>query len=195
MDALRARQIYRTFVNIIVYRSNVIFFRTYCALTKAQPKVQSVKNKFDDNNKRLESKSSVTIDEATIRRLEKLALVGFEYKQSKRVLEEAVAFAERLRRVNIDETIRPMYSTLEKEYIHLRDDVALPHDINHRCEILKNASVLEEEYFVAPLVAGKYKIKYTLYSIIYDNCVQQKKLLFYCVKFVNLLYTFKYSKN
>ncbi|XP_032684524.1 glutamyl-tRNA(Gln) amidotransferase subunit C, mitochondrial [Odontomachus brunneus] len=125
-------------------------FRRHNGYTTTRVKVQPVETKFD--NKQLESGSSVTIDETTIRRIEKLALVGFEYKQSKRVLEEAVAFAERLRRVHIDEAVRPMYSTLEKEYIHLRDDIALPHDINRRREILKNASVLEEEYFVAPLV-------------------------------------------
>lgn len=113
-------------------------------------------NKFDEN-KQPKSETPINIDEATIRRLEKLALVGFEYKQSKRALEEAVAFAERLRRVHIDEAVRPMYSTLENEHIHLRDDVALPHDINRRREILKNAAVLEEEYFVAPLVTGNHR--------------------------------------
>lgn len=91
------------------------------------------------------------IDETTIRRIERLALVGFEYRQSKRVLEEAIAFAERLRTVQISETVRPMHNTLENDHIHLRDDVAS--NVN-RCEILKNAAVLEEEYFVAPLTTN-----------------------------------------
>lgn len=95
------------------------------------------------------------IDEATIRRLERLALVGFEYKQSKRVLEEAIAFAERLRTVRIDETVHPMYSTLENNCIYIRDDVPR-HEVDRR-EILKNAAVLEEEYFVAPLATSKEK--------------------------------------
>ncbi|XP_014483422.1 PREDICTED: glutamyl-tRNA(Gln) amidotransferase subunit C, mitochondrial [Dinoponera quadriceps] len=170
MDVLRRiRQTHRTLVNILVRRSNAIAsFKTYCTLTKVQTKPQLVENnKFNNNNnKQQESCTPVTIDEATIRRLEKLALVGIEYKQSKRVLEEAVAFAERLRQVHIDETVRPMYSILENEHIHLRDDVTLPHDVNHRCEILKNAAVLEEEYFVAPLT-GKYRIKY-IPHIIYN---------------------------
>lgn len=96
-----------------------------------------------------------SIDEATIRRIERLALVGYEYERSKRVLEEAVAFAERLRRARIDDTVRPMYSTLENEHIRLRDDVALSRDTCDRREILRNATVLEEEYFVAPLVTGR----------------------------------------
>lgn len=118
-------------------------------------KAQPAESKFNDNNEKPESETPITVDETTIRRLEKFALVGFEYKQSKRVLEEAVAFAEQLRRVHIDETVRPMYSTLEREHIHLRDDVALPYDVNRRREILKNAAVLHEEYFVTPLVTSK----------------------------------------
>ncbi|EFN79619.1 GatC-like protein [Harpegnathos saltator] len=164
MDTLRrSRQTFRILVNITVCRFNAVtYYRTYCASTKTRAKVQPVENKFDNNNNKqsTEIRRPVTIDEATIRRLEKLALVGFEYKQSKRVLEEAVAFAERLRRVHIDETVRPMYSTLENEHIYLRDDIALPYDINRRCDILKNAALLEEEYFVAPLTTV-YIVTYT----------------------------------
>ncbi|XP_011255263.1 glutamyl-tRNA(Gln) amidotransferase subunit C, mitochondrial [Camponotus floridanus] len=93
------------------------------------------------------------IDEATIRRLERLALVGLEYEQSKRILEEAIAFTEPLRTAHIDETVSPMYSTLENYHIHLRDDVV--RDNVDRREILRNAAVLEEEYFVAPLVTKR----------------------------------------
>lgn len=109
--------------------------------------------KSSKGDSRSNSDKRPAIDEATIRRIEKLALVGFEYKQSKRVLEEAIAFAERLRTARIDKTVRPMYSTLENDCIHLRDDVAR-HDVDRR-EVLKNAAVLEEEYFVAPLATSK----------------------------------------
>jgi Asp-tRNA(Asn)/Glu-tRNA(Gln) amidotransferase C subunit len=85
-----------------------------------------------------------------IRRIEKLSLVGFEYEQSKRIIEEAITFTERLRTTYVDETVRPMYSTLENEYIYLQDDEQQDH-INHH-DILKNAAVLEDGYFVAPLV-------------------------------------------
>ncbi|XP_011874744.1 PREDICTED: glutamyl-tRNA(Gln) amidotransferase subunit C, mitochondrial-like [Vollenhovia emeryi] len=112
-----------------------------------QPERDNNEVKSGNGNKR------PAIDEVTIRRLEKLALVGFEYEQSKRVLEEAVTFAERLRAVPIDEAVRPMCSTLENDCVHLRDDVAR-RDVDRR-EILRNAAVLEEEYFVAPLTAGR----------------------------------------
>lgn len=99
----------------------------------------------------------MSIDETTIRRIERLALVGLEYERSKRVLEEAVAFAERLRRAQIDDAVRPMYSTLENEHIRLRDDVTLPRDTIDRREVLRNSAVLEEEYFVAPLTTATDK--------------------------------------
>jgi len=102
-----------------------------------------------DNNCDDRPDNKKVIDEETIKRVEKLALVGFEYEQSKRVLEEAIAFAEPLRTAHIDESVRPMYSTLENDHIHLRDDV-VHRDVNRR-EILKNAAVLEEECFVTPL--------------------------------------------
>ncbi|XP_012231035.2 glutamyl-tRNA(Gln) amidotransferase subunit C, mitochondrial [Linepithema humile] len=121
-------------------------FRTYASTVRAR---QPVENNSDD---RPGNKKPV-INETTIKRIEKLALVGFEYEQSKRVLEEAIAFAERLRTAHIDESVRPMYSTLENDHIRLRDDV-VHHDVDRR-EILKNAAVLEEEYFVAPLTTDK----------------------------------------
>ncbi|KAL6256173.1 hypothetical protein P5V15_012289 [Pogonomyrmex californicus] len=142
---------------IISHRGNAVsFFRTYHSSTvrarqQQQQQGRSVENNNSDN--RLSREKRLAIDEATIRRIEKLALVGFEYEQSKRVLEEAVAFAERLRAAHVDEAVRPMYSTLENEHIRLREDVAR-HDVDRR-EILRNAAVLEEEYFVAPLTTNR----------------------------------------
>lgn len=132
--------------------------RTYCASTGTAGSVE-------ENYNGSEAARSVSIDETTIRRIERLALVGLEYERSKRVLEEAVVFAERLRRAQIDDAVRPMYSTLENEHIRLRDDVTLPRDTIDRREVLRNSAVLEEEYFVAPLTTGR------------NDRVQQKRQL------------------
>jgi len=148
---------------IFLRRGNTVpSFRTFCSSTVLARQQQQQRQKPENNNEvknngdsRSVGDKRPVIDEATIKRIEKLALVGFDYKQSKRVLEEAIAFAERLRTARIDETVRPMYSTLENDYIHLRDDVAR-HDVDRR-EILRNAAVLEEEYFVAPLATNKEK--------------------------------------
>jgi len=130
--------------NILIFRRNVIpSFGTYRSL--AAQAEQTAKNNNSD-------KRSV-IDERTIRRIEKLSLVGFKYDESKKILEEAVMFTERLQAVHIDETVRPMYNILENEYIHLRDD-ELQDDIG-QYNILKNAAVSKDGYFVAPLVMSK----------------------------------------
>lgn len=153
------RPAYRLFdEGIVIYprRDNAVpIFRTRFATTLPSQQQRRAENevKSSKGDSRSNSDKRPAIDEATIRRIEKLALVGFEYKQSKRVLEEAIAFAERLRTARIDKTVRPMYSTLENDCIHLRDDVAR-HDVDRR-EVLKNAAVLEEEYFVAPLATSK----------------------------------------
>ncbi|XP_029177830.1 glutamyl-tRNA(Gln) amidotransferase subunit C, mitochondrial [Nylanderia fulva] len=125
------------------YHSSIILARHQ----QPQEVVENIRNRSSCGDKR------PVIDEATVRRLERLALVGFEYEQSKRILEEAVAFAERLREARIDESVRPMYSTLENSHIRLREDVA--RSGIERCEILRNAQVLEEEYFVAPLTTNR----------------------------------------
>jgi len=146
---------------IFLFRDNAVpSFRTFnssmvFARQQQQKSESNNEVKKNNNDSRLGSDKRLSIDEATIRRLERLALIGFEFKQSKRVLEEAITFAERLRTVHIDETVRPMYNTLENNCIHLRDDI-VQHDIDRR-EILRNAAVLEEEYFVAPLTTSKEK--------------------------------------
>ncbi|KYN38778.1 DNA polymerase subunit gamma-2, mitochondrial [Trachymyrmex septentrionalis] len=163
---------YRLFDEGVVFllRGNAVpsfsTFNSSTVFARQQQQQKSESNnkvKENNNNSKLGGDKRPSIDEATIRRLERLALVGFEFKQSKRVLEEAIAFAERLRTVHIDETVRPMYSTLENDCIHLRDDV-VQHDVDRR-EILRNAAVLEEEYFVAPLTTSKEKEKAVLKTV------------------------------
>nr|XP_012145301.1 PREDICTED: glutamyl-tRNA(Gln) amidotransferase subunit C-2, mitochondrial [Megachile rotundata] len=65
------------------------------------------------------------------------------------VLEGAINFTEDLRVAKIDDKIEPMYSPIEKEFIPLRDDQV--ENNATRNEILKNAVLLDEEYFVTPL--------------------------------------------
>lgn len=150
MDALWRFQ--RTFDKNIVtflYRFTALLPRTLSVSTiQASQQQQQQQESIENNCNNRSDNKKITIDEATIKRIENLALVGFEYEHSKRVLEEAIAFAERLRKVHIDESVRPLYSTLENDFIRLREDVAR-NNVNRK-EILKNAAVLEEEYFVAP---------------------------------------------
>lgn len=89
------------------------------------------------------------INQKTINKLEQLSLITFNSDYSFSVLEGAINFTEHLRVAKIDDKIEPMYSPIENEFIPLRDDQIKNNAT--RKEILKNAVLLDEEYFVTPL--------------------------------------------
>ncbi|XP_017794498.1 PREDICTED: glutamyl-tRNA(Gln) amidotransferase subunit C, mitochondrial [Habropoda laboriosa] len=89
------------------------------------------------------------IKQETINKIQQLSLLNFSNDYSLSILEATLIFTEDLRTTKINENIEPMYSPFEKELIPLRDDNVESN--TSRQEVLKNASVLEEEYFVAPL--------------------------------------------
>ena len=92
-------------------------------------------------------RDTVTIDPATIEHLERISLVDFANVRGIERLEEAIDLAQAV--VEVDTRgVEPLYSILEEETLHLRQDV--PEPPNNRRELLKMASVTEEEYFVAP---------------------------------------------
>lgn len=89
------------------------------------------------------------VNQNIINKLQQVSLISFDSDYSISVLESAINFTEHLRVAKIDDKIEPMYSPSEKEFIHLRDDEVK--DNITRKEILKNAALLEEEYFVTPM--------------------------------------------
>lgn len=63
------------------------------------------------------------------------------------MLEDSIEFANRIQ--NIDtENVKPLYTVLENHQLELREDVIT--DGNMQQDVLKNAQITEEEYFVAP---------------------------------------------
>lgn len=87
------------------------------------------------------------IDQKTIELLERLSLVDFANKKGIERLEDAIRFADQIR--VIDTTgVEPMISVLEDRTLYLRDDIVT--EGNCRKEVMSNAAVTEEEYFVAP---------------------------------------------
>ena len=63
-------------------------------------------------------------------------------------MEDAIAFAEPIQ--DLDTTgVEPMYTVLENECLTLRNDV-LSKELPSREDILSNAVLTEEDYFVAP---------------------------------------------
>ncbi|XP_015173671.1 PREDICTED: glutamyl-tRNA(Gln) amidotransferase subunit C, mitochondrial [Polistes dominula] len=95
------------------------------------------------------------INEEFINKLEKLSLVGYNNDRGIAILKAAVNFSERLRNIDIPEEIQPLYNPLEEQNLYIREDEVK--EINNRQEILKNAQVLEEEYFITPLQSHKNK--------------------------------------
>ncbi|CAL7948694.1 unnamed protein product [Xylocopa violacea] len=86
--------------------------------------------------------------EEIINKLEQLSLLNIDHNYGLSVLQTAITFTEQLRTTKILEEVEPMYSPFEKQLIPLRNDNV---ENTSRREILMNAAVLEEEYFVAPL--------------------------------------------
>lgn len=69
------------------------------------------------------------------------------FREAVKVLEDSIEFANRIQ--NIDtENVEPLYTVLENHQLELREDVVT--DGNIQQDVLKNAQITEEEYFLAP---------------------------------------------
>ncbi|CAG5092811.1 Similar to BRAFLDRAFT_270748: Glutamyl-tRNA(Gln) amidotransferase subunit C [Cotesia congregata] len=64
----------------------------------------------------------IKISRETIAKLERLSLVDFGNEAGIKRLEAAIKFAEQLRSLKIDDSIKPMYCVLENENLRLRHD-------------------------------------------------------------------------
>ncbi|KAL9695468.1 hypothetical protein quinque_014753 [Culex quinquefasciatus] len=79
--------------------------------------------------------------------LERLSLVDLDSAEAHRTLEDAIEFASQILSVDT-EGVEPLYTVLERERLTLREDRVT--DGNIQQDVLRNARVTEEEYFVAP---------------------------------------------
>lgn len=69
------------------------------------------------------------------------------FREAVQTLEDSIEFASKI--LHIDTTdIEPLYTVLEDQNLYLRPDIVT--DGNCRNDILSNARITEEEYFVAP---------------------------------------------
>ncbi|GAB0087358.1 Glutamyl-tRNA(Gln) amidotransferase subunit C, mitochondrial [Sergentomyia squamirostris] len=93
------------------------------------------------------SSSKVLIDANTIHLLERLSLVDIDSKEALKIVTDSIAFADKILEIDT-KGVEPLYTVLEDCDLQLRVDRVS--DGNIREEVLKNASVTEEEYFVAP---------------------------------------------
>ncbi|XP_012341136.1 glutamyl-tRNA(Gln) amidotransferase subunit C, mitochondrial [Apis florea] len=107
-------------------------------------------NSISFHIKYIHSNSTIPIvTQEIIKKIGQLSLLKVDNDYSISVLKAAIIFTEHLHNTKIDNEIKPMYSPFEKKSILLRNDVVENHVSKQ--EILKNAAILEEEYFVTPL--------------------------------------------
>lgn len=69
------------------------------------------------------------------------------FREAIRTLEDSIEFASKI--LHIDTTnVEPLYTVLEDQNLYVREDIV--NDGNCKDDILSNAKVTEEDYFVAP---------------------------------------------
>ncbi|XP_022224937.1 glutamyl-tRNA(Gln) amidotransferase subunit C, mitochondrial [Drosophila obscura] len=89
----------------------------------------------------------VEIDTKTIQLLERLSLVDLDSEQALETLKSSIQFADKIAHINTD-NVRPLYTVLENQQLQLRNDEVNEGDC--RVELLKNAKVTDEDYYVSP---------------------------------------------
>ncbi|KAF5288461.1 hypothetical protein FQR65_LT02113 [Abscondita terminalis] len=87
------------------------------------------------------------IDANTIAHLERLSLVDCANKKGIETLEDAIAFADQILQVDT-KGIEPLITPLEDRPLQIREDEVA--EGNCLKEVLSNANVIEDGYFVAP---------------------------------------------
>lgn len=113
------------------------------AIEKRIIPIEKTKSKIDLT--RLPPKT--TIDAATVALLERLSLVDCENKKAIEILEAKLKFADQILQVDTA-NVEPLITPLEDFPLRLREDIVT--EGNCRDDILKSASLVEDEYFVAP---------------------------------------------
>nr|XP_053608090.1 glutamyl-tRNA(Gln) amidotransferase subunit C, mitochondrial [Plodia interpunctella] len=120
--------------NILKY---FILSKGYCSKVPATP-ISTLEKRTEEN---------VKIDNNTLALLERLSLVKCDTIEGVKVLEDSIAFADKILHINT-ENVKPLYSVLEDENLFLRPDIITQG--NCQKDILKNAVLTEDDYFVSP---------------------------------------------
>lgn len=98
---------------------------------------------FPDNS----SASPIEIDTKTIQLLERLSLVDLDSERALATLKSSIQFADKIAHIRTDH-VRPLYTVLEKQQLQLRNDQVTEGDC--RRQVLRNAKVTDEDYYVSP---------------------------------------------
>ncbi|XP_037709405.1 glutamyl-tRNA(Gln) amidotransferase subunit C, mitochondrial [Drosophila subpulchrella] len=93
------------------------------------------------------SSSEIEIDTKTIQLLERLSLVDLDSERALATLKSSIQFADKIAHIDT-EHVRPLYTVLEQQQLQLRNDQVTEGDC--RAEVLRNAKVTDEDYYVSP---------------------------------------------
>ncbi|XP_017014724.2 glutamyl-tRNA(Gln) amidotransferase subunit C, mitochondrial [Drosophila takahashii] len=93
------------------------------------------------------SSSEIQIDTKTIQLLERLSLVDLDSERALETLKSSIQFADKIAHIDT-EHVRPLYTVLELQQLQLRNDQVTEGDC--RAEVLRNAKVTDEDYYVSP---------------------------------------------
>ncbi|XP_066140395.1 glutamyl-tRNA(Gln) amidotransferase subunit C, mitochondrial [Euwallacea fornicatus] len=127
-------------------------FRQFCSIKRPQKLIKPLKNLVPEKHfesridpQKLPSRTKIDVD--TIALLERLSLVDCANKKGIDTLEAAIEFADQIQQVDTT-GVEPLITVLEDIPLRLREDEVT--DGNCKEIILENASLTEEDYFVAP---------------------------------------------
>uniref|UniRef100_A0A182N1E2 Glutamyl-tRNA(Gln) amidotransferase subunit C, mitochondrial n=1 Tax=Anopheles dirus TaxID=7168 RepID=A0A182N1E2_9DIPT len=142
----------------IVSRASVVPNRSYCVTSPSTSSGRWAEKRLQHRTKVPQQPSAggllgsgaatkTTIDQQTVRLLERLSLVDLDSSEALATLQDSIEFASRILLIETD-GVQPLYCVLEQQQLALRADTVDDGDLQE--EVLRNASLTEEEYFVAP---------------------------------------------
>lgn len=89
----------------------------------------------------------INVDTKTIQLLERLALVNLDGDGALQTLRSSIQFAKKIETIQTNNK-KPLYVVLENCPLYLRNDEV--NDGNCRDDILRNAKLIEDDYFISP---------------------------------------------
>lgn len=129
-------------LRISLYRT---FSRFYTKSSKDSPLISSQPAPSKIDKSLLPPKTR--LDKNTIALLQKVSLVGQLDAKNVQTVEEAIEFADQILQVDTTD-IEPLYTVLEDCPLRVRDDEVKEGYVLE--DLLRNAAIVEEDYFVAP---------------------------------------------
>lgn len=129
---------------LLVPNINKLKYLTQCPINKYSSKVPN----FPYMSLEKDQCKEVILDRSTLTLLERLSLVKYNTPEGLKVLKDSIDFANKVLHIKTT-SVEPLYSVLEEENLSLRSDEITQGNCQN--DVLKNASLKEDDYFIAPI--------------------------------------------